>query len=69
MMSNGGFVHSEACRSRIPLELMATPGGRVRLEAYEERVDRAINHDRSMEELVRPNPVAPRQWEHHGHVI
>ena len=37
-----GFTHSEACRQRIMNELGKTDTGRVRLEALEERVDRAL---------------------------
>ena len=43
-------------RSRIELILLRHPR-------------RHLNHDRSLEEMVCPDPVAPRQWERHGHEL
>ena len=40
--SKAGLSHTQACRKRLLEALMDTPEGRVRLEAYEERVDQAI---------------------------
>ena len=69
MKSKGGLVHSENCRKRLLDELMATPEGRVRLEAYEgrstkrslielrpqiRRPENSDSHDPSMEEMVCP---------------
>ena len=37
-----GATHTQACRQRMLDALMSTPEGRVRLEAFEERVDNAM---------------------------
>ena len=37
-----GTTHTQACRQRMLDALMSTPEGRVRLEAFEERVDHAM---------------------------
>ena len=37
-----GTAHTQACRARMFGALMSTPEGRVRLEAFEERVDQAM---------------------------
>ena len=37
-----GTTHTQICRTRILDAMMGTPEGRVRLEAFEERVDRAL---------------------------
>ena len=62
--SKGGISHTEACRKRMLDALMSTPEGRVRLEAYEERVDRAIADRIEAAEPVddqqpRPQPAEP----------
>ena len=37
-----GATHIQTCRARMLDALMSTPGGRVRLEAFEERVGHAM---------------------------
>ena len=42
-ISKDGLSQAPECRARFPDKFMGTPRGRARLEAYEERVDRAIS--------------------------
>ena len=40
--SKPGLSHTNPCRKRLLDALMTTPNGRLRLEAYEQRIDKAI---------------------------
>ena len=40
--SKPGLSHTNACRKRLLEALLGTPNGRLRLEAYEQRIDKAI---------------------------